>query len=377
MRVLYLTPGCFDKGGISRYSRYQIEALRVVHGVEAVRVLSLMGRDDHSLEGDFDVDWQGLPGSVSRLSRLRFSLRAMREVLTWRPRVIHVAHVNLTPLQSLLARLVGATTVLNVYGLELWGGLSARRRRALFGVDHVIADCHSTADHVARERLWRQRPEVIWDCADLDRFCPGESDSSLMKQFGLAADSSPTVMFLGRLSKSARHKGVERLISEFNTVHNSVESARLLIVGDGDDRTRLEDVASRTAASGRIHFLGRVNEEHLPAIYRAATIFVLVSEKGHAMGEGIPLTPIEALASGIPIIVGDEDGSREAVDSGRNGWVISPRAAGKLAQIILAAFEMSTDEWMQVRASARLIAEERFGFPAFVEKHRLLYESIS
>ena len=42
-RILYLTPGCFDKGGISRYSRYQIECLREIHGEAAVTVQSLLG----------------------------------------------------------------------------------------------------------------------------------------------------------------------------------------------------------------------------------------------------------------------------------------------------------------------------------------------
>ncbi len=58
-RVLYLTPGCFDKGGVSRYSRYQIRCLRDWLGDDNVRVLSLMGPDEHSLETPMDVWWHG------------------------------------------------------------------------------------------------------------------------------------------------------------------------------------------------------------------------------------------------------------------------------------------------------------------------------
>ena len=43
MKILYLTPGCFDKGGISRYNRYQIQALRMLAGAENVFVFSLLG----------------------------------------------------------------------------------------------------------------------------------------------------------------------------------------------------------------------------------------------------------------------------------------------------------------------------------------------
>ena len=64
-RILYLTPGCFDKGGISRYGRYQIEALREVIGAENVRVLSLLGPDGDEFETDFDVAWHSGRGEAT------------------------------------------------------------------------------------------------------------------------------------------------------------------------------------------------------------------------------------------------------------------------------------------------------------------------
>ena len=56
-----------------------------------------------------------------------------------------------------------------------------------------------------------------------------------------------------------------------------------------------------------------INEFDLPFVYKSAHLFCLVSEKGKGKGEGIPLTPMEALASGLPIIVGNHDGSKELI----------------------------------------------------------------
>ena len=47
-KYLYITPGCFDKGGISRYSRYQITAIREIFGYDKVSVFSLLGKNKHS-----------------------------------------------------------------------------------------------------------------------------------------------------------------------------------------------------------------------------------------------------------------------------------------------------------------------------------------
>ena len=54
-----------------------------------------------------------------------------------------------------------------------------------------------------------------------------------------------------------------------------------------------------------------VHEDDLPKFYRASRIFTLVSDRGKGRGEGIPLTPLEAMACGSPIIVGNQDGSQE------------------------------------------------------------------
>src|SRR3954463_16267673 len=108
-RVLFLTPGCFDKGGISRYCRYQIRALRELFGSQCVRVLSLMGPDAHGFEEPFGVTWSGSPGSQRK--RAPFVARALLEAATSRPDIVHIAHVTYAPLAFWLPRLSGGRNV--------------------------------------------------------------------------------------------------------------------------------------------------------------------------------------------------------------------------------------------------------------------------
>lgn len=376
-RTLFLTPGCFDKGGISRYSRYQIDALRAILGADRVRVLSLLGPAEGGFETPFAVDWHG-PGAVpTALSRATFAAQALRQALLWRPQVIHCAHVNFTPLVTRLAALSGATTILNVYGLELWSGLSTARRAHMARMDHVIADCHATADHVIAERLHPSPPTVIWDCADLDRFRPGPVPTDLAARYGLPdLAQHKLVLTLGRLSVSARHKGYDRLLDIFGAVRAQAPEAHLVIAGKGDDAERLRARAAELGLSGCTTFTGPVDEGDLPALYRAAHVFALVSDKGPGRGEGIPLTPIEAMAAGAPVLVGDEDGSREAVDGGRNGRVVSPRDPAGMTAALVALLSEDGPTHATRRAQARAVAEERFGYTAFAEKHRALYAGL-
>ena len=67
-KILYISPGCFDKGGISRYNRYQIKALRELLGERNVKVFSLLPPQDGDFEDQFEVTWNAW--GISKLSKM-------------------------------------------------------------------------------------------------------------------------------------------------------------------------------------------------------------------------------------------------------------------------------------------------------------------
>jgi phosphatidyl-myo-inositol dimannoside synthase len=375
-RILYLTHGCFDKGGISRYCRYQIRALRDIYGAEAIRVVSLMGPGENGFEEPFAADWHGPPQRTA-WGTSQFVCVAVATALAWRPHVIHVAHVNLTPLAAGLAAALRARTVVNVYGLEIWSGLAEHRRRALRSMDLVIADCRFTANHVVEARLHLARPTVIWDCVDLDRFTPGACRKDVLDKYGIPDKrASFVVLTLGRLARGAAHKGYDRLIEAFARLDARSLEAVLVIAGPGELRPELEALALRLGVAGRVRFAGAIAEADLADVYRAATIFSLVSDRGRHRGEGLPMTPLEAMACSVPIIVGNQDGSQEAVIGGANGFVIDPFDISRHAAI-LDDFAQSPELRAQLSTGARSVAEEAFGFEEFRGKHLQCYASLT
>lgn len=377
-KILFLTPGCFDKGGISRYCRYQIDAVREIFGLDNVRAISLLGPDPDGFETPFEVAWHGPAPRATHASRAGFVLQVLGQAALWRPDVIHCAHVNFTPLVSRLKSLCGATTVLNVYGLELWSSSLTNSRRAhLSRMDHIIADCHATADHVVDQAMHPDVPTVIWDCADLDRFSPGPMPHHLLERYGLPdLNHHRVVLTLGRLAVAARHKGYDRLLDIWAGVSARVPNAHLVIAGRGDDADRLRAKAKDLGLT-KVTFTGAIDEEDLAAIYRSAHVFALVSDKGPSRGEGIPLTPIEALASGLPVIVGNEDGSREAVDGSRNGIVVSPRDQAAMSDALVDLLTETGHARDARVTAARSVAYERFGYTKFREKHAALYAQLA
>jgi phosphatidyl-myo-inositol dimannoside synthase len=376
MKILYLTPGCFDKGGISRYNRYQITACRELFGQANIRVLSLLGPTEDDFEDDFAVTWHGTgTGIISKAGLIR---RAFSQTLSWKPDIILSAHVNLSGLAFMAGNICGATTVMNAYGLEIW---SPMRRDAAWGlkkVDYIVADCHNTASFLVQQKKYRKENiSVIWDCIDKDKFypIPGFSVETLAK-YGIPDPEKHFILLtLGRLSlPDALYKGYGRLIKVFSKVSKRHDEARLVIAGRGNYVTELKKMAANLKLEDRICFTGSIEEKDMASIYNCCKIFSLVTESGEGKGEGIPLTPLEAIACGKPIMVGNQDGSAEAVIE-NNGWVVEPNDLENQSKLIMDLMK-DPDMLKTFSENALRVSDKYFSYSEFKMKHKNFFNHI-
>ena len=370
-KILYLTPGCFDKGGISRYSRYQIQALREIYGETSVRVLSLLGETKDSLEEPIAITWSANGNSFPK--KVLFALASFFHALTWKPSVIHIAHVNFSGLAILLSRIVRASTVLNVYGREIWSGLSVDALYGLRNSGFVISDCYFTKDYLEANKLREKNTvEVIWDCVDLNRFKPGRPTPEILQKYNIPDPQKfQIVLTLGRLSTEAHHKGYNRLIKVFSKIVKKNPHARLIIAGDGNLRDELNKHLTELCLEDKAIFIGSVHEDDLVDVYRAAHVFSLVSNRG----EGIPLTPLEAMACGTPILVGNQDGSREAIKNNKNGFSIDPNDSENHVRKIVLLLD-NQDLRSSLSKGSIKVAQNFFSYESFRRKHHDFYKSV-
>jgi phosphatidylinositol alpha-1,6-mannosyltransferase len=260
-----------------------------------------------------------------------------------------------------------------VYGSEVWSGFRPDARWGLEHVDHVVADCHFTARYIesAGHRVPRSTA-VVWDCVDLSHFAPGPVDRGVLARYGIPDPSTGfNLLTLGRMSPDASHKGYDRLLEAFSRVARDLPGSRLVFAGRGGLIEVLRARASELGLAERVFFTGMIREEDLPAVYRSAHAFSLVSDRGPGRGEGIPLTPLEAAACGLPILVGNHDGSQEAIVDGRNGFVLDPFDLDAHAALIRRLVENDAER-ARLSVGAVEVAREVFSYERFREEHRML-----
>jgi len=154
-----------------------------------------------------------------------------------------------------------------------------------------VVFCYTEVDRRRlRERGVSVPIAVVHNGIDTDRFTPdGETYA------GVVGD--PAVLFVGRLVEGKRPGDA---IAALERLGERRPGARLTVCGDGPLRGRLEREARERGVGDAVRFLGHVDYESIPAVYRAADVLVLPSR-----AEGLPRTVLEAMATGTPVVVSD------------------------------------------------------------------------
>ncbi len=159
-----------------------------------------------------------------------------------------------------------------------------------------------------------------------------------------AKSLTPLIGSFGRLKK---YKSVDQLLGALPIVLQKVQNLKLLIIGGGDDRMRLEGIARDLGLEGVVEFTGFVSEQSKVQLLQQIWCQVTTSSK-----EGWGLTVIEANACGTPAIASNVEGLRDAVRDGDTGLLYEYGNVNDLAEKIV---QILTDEQLRQRLTVNAI----------------------
>lgn len=148
-----------------------------------------------------------------------------------------------------------------------------------------------------------------------------------------------------------------------------------MFAGKGDLIPDLKAQANDLGIAEKVFFSGMVHENDMAKFYSAAAVFSLVSDRGVGRGEGIPLTPLEAMACGTAIIVGNHDGSQEAIFNDSNGSCIDPFDFVTHSQVLIELLEHKHIRQSKAKAAVK-VAHTHFSYQGFKQKHRVFLDQL-
>jgi phosphatidylinositol alpha-1,6-mannosyltransferase len=258
-------------------------------------------------------------------------------------RVVFGASAPLGLLAPALRRAGARRIVALTHGHEVWWarvpGTRQLLRRIGDSVDvmtYVSEWCHDriapALSAAARARMRRLSPGV-----DPQRFHPGCGGDQARRRTGVSP-SAPVVVCVGRL---VRRKGQDVLVRAWPAVLRQHPQARLLLVGEGPDRRRLERLVGAARLSGSVTFTGGVGWDEVPTYMDAGDVFAMPcrTRLSGLDPEAWGIVFLEAQACGVPVLIGDSGGAPETLVDASSGRVVD----GSVAAVASALTELLTE----------------------------------
>jgi D-inositol-3-phosphate glycosyltransferase len=205
-------------------------------------------------------------------------------------------------------------------------------RRIVHAADRIVAECpQDEADLLRLYDADATNISMVPCGVDTSRFAPG-ARARARAALGIAPDDF-LVLQLGRM---VPRKGVDNVIAALGRMRRGQRPTRLLVVGgntaEPDERAtpeiaRLREVARRCGVADRVTFLGQRAHDSLRHFYVAADVFVSTP-----WYEPFGITPLEAMACGVPVIGSDVGGLRYSIVDGATGYLVPAHDPESLAR---------------------------------------------
>ncbi len=231
-------------------------------------------------------------------------------------------------------------------------------RGILRRVNQVVAVSPAIAEVLRQRGIPAERIAVVPNGVDVERFRNARPALAL-------PEGAKAVGMVGRLTA---HKGPDCFLEAASIVAVRIPEARFVLVGDGPERSRLERAAAQSGFGDRIVFTGVRHD--MPAVYASLSVFALPS-----YSEGLPMSVLEAMAAGVPVIASRVGAIPQLIESERDGLLVHPGAPAKLAEAIVRVLEHPA--WAQeLSRSAQQRVMREYSSESMARRYQPLYESL-
>ena len=233
----------------------------------------------------------------------------------------HLIHADLYG--TLAAHFAGVPTIVSTrHGYNPWRAkrfYACINRLASFFQDRIITISDALGHWLVKvEGLRPEKLSTIHYALERERFQPSVSAD-------LSLEVSPPV--IGTISRLIHQKGIHVLLQAFAACNKTHPSSSLVVVGDGPERSNLENLARKLGLGNRVHFLGYRSDVN--KILPQFDIFTLPS-----FGEGFGLVLLEAMACSKPIVATNVMAIPEIVQQGESGLLVPVQDVSALIQAL-------------------------------------------
>lgn len=310
---------------------------------------------------------EGIPVHLIKMPS-QFSLPAVLQLrLLIRSRNFHIVHCHTSRAHTL-----GVLASIGTEKIFLVVTRRIEHRRESWWKTKLIYNCYSDAvvaiseavkDVLLSSGVVARKVRVIPSGVDLKRF-EGGSGVAWRNQLNIPHDE----LVIGYVGKLSRGKGIDVLLRAIPAVVDKHPGVRILIVGEGPDRSHFEALVAHLQVRSHVIFTGFLQD--IPGILAAVDVFVLPSLKEAAGG-----VVREAMAAQKPVVAARVGGIPESVVDGVTGFLVPPGDHESLSRAIIELLNAPEVRERFARVGRERV-EARFSLEAMVRQYQALYHEL-
>lgn len=348
------------EGGIQSYVKDIFRAYNKLREASQAEVFLL--RDGSDCSNPFESEhlkFHYFKNQSPKLGRVKMAAALLKCLLQERPQRVFCGHINLAVLIQTLCQPLGIPYTVLTYGKEVWEPLKSVEHRALASASGIWTISRYSRDRACAANNINPNIVQMLPCTiDGDKFTPGDKQPELIEKYNLTG--AKVLMTVARLWSGDIYKGVDVTIRALPQIAQVFPEVKYLVIGRGDDQARLAKLASDLGVSSQVVFAGFVPTSQLIEHYRLADAYIMPSQ------EGFGIVYLEAMACGVPVLSGDDDGSADPLQDGKLGWRVPHRNSDAVAaaclEILKGDDRRCDGEWLREQAIAI------FGMEAFQQR---------
>lgn len=289
----------------------------------------------------------------------------------YQPDIIHAHHAHYRPIVSWLAsrgRIPIITTIHSFSNFFVSHRLQRQKLQYIYNKTFELSSALIAVSELVRlQAIQLGAPPlcltVIPNGVDSEVFSPFSTQN--LAQPTLKRDNAcKVVLYSGALT---RLKGLNILIQAFAIVARKMSNLKLIIIGDGPEKYRLETL-SHKLAPGKVEFIGAIRHSELPSYYQNSDVFVLPSRS-----EGLSVSLLEAMASCVPVITTRPQSSEhDVIVQGKTGFLTEFGDVPRIAQTIETLL-CNNHLTSQIVANARELVLQKYEIDRIAKLTYLLY----
>jgi len=239
-------------------------------------------------------------------------------------------------------------------------------RYALKKADLLVCDGENTKEAMLELGADPQKIKIIRCGVDTEKFKSKKLPNNFKSKF--FQENEKIVISIKPLRSEC---DVETLVKAAPKILKEIPEARFLIVGEGDQKEKLINLANSLGVAQAIKFLGWIQPEDIPLYLNLADVFVCTS----LVDSGLASSIAEAMACELPVVVSNSGDNSLFIKNGENGFVFPVKDSETLAKYVILLLKNEDLRRKLAKVNRRLI-EEKNNYQKEMEKMEKIYENL-